>query len=120
MSKTETQNLFPAKSESIEPAFAHIIGVMYCRFKHTIDNEGDVVEAAYDFWSAVEAMNLLTITLGNATHASIAISNHKQTIASMIENATGLDPILDHKNLKLIGFTNNFMNWYKRHEELKV
>ena len=119
MTKSESHKLYPARSESIEPAFAHVIGVMYCRFRDIRDNGGDIVEASYDFWCATDALNLLTITLGNCTHASIVIQNERRKIADMIQEATGLDPILD-KDLKMLTHTSNCMNWYNLYDERKA
>ncbi len=117
MKKTEANKRYPAFSEVVEPAFAHIIGVMYCRFCGVCEGGGDKVEAAYDLWAAAQAISTLTIILGTTTHASIAIGNEKQRIANLIKAEIGIDPILD-KGLSLVKFQpEGFANWLKLYAE---
>ena len=114
--KSDLQKLYPANSESIEPAFAHMLGVMGMRYFKAKEsgNRDLMIEAAIDLWGILELINLQTIFLGNATHASIAIMNYMQQMDKMIEADLGISCILStDKRFKVIEMcSENWDNWY--------
>lgn len=93
---SDLEEMFKASSEWIESAYTHMIGVMGMRYLKAKES-GDTtlqLDAARNLWGMLELINLQTIFLSNACHASIAIGNMKQKVASMFKSDLGIDPIL--------------------------
>lgn len=118
MTKTESQEKYPAVSECIEPAFAHMIGVMGMRYMDAKENGDriDLVEAGHALWAVLQLINLQTIFLSNATHASIAISNQMRKVSYIFEHDLGIDPILgktkDGEKPNIIELrSNSYLEW---------
>jgi len=117
--KSDLQELYPAKSEIIVPAFAHMLGVMGIRYMQAraTGKKDLMIEAAIGLWAILELMNLQTVFLSNATHASIAVMNHMQNINRLIHADLGIDLIEDavkDKKFDTIRMCHeNWDNWYE-------
>lgn len=95
--KSDIEKLIPANSQSIEGAYAHMIGVMgmrYLKAKESAELHVQI-ETARDLWAMIELINLQTIFLSNATHASIAIGNEMRRITDLLEADFGIDLLRD-------------------------
>lgn len=121
MYKTDLYKQFPAISEAIEPAYAHMLGVMGMRYlaaKKEYEESGDLcilIDVAINLWGIIETINLQTILLQTCTHASIAIMNHSQKVARMLEDDLGVKLFRDatgEKKLEVVGLADNsYRNW---------
>ncbi len=95
--KSDLEKEVPAVSEAIEYAYSHMIGVMGTRYLKAKETGDSILmlEAARDLWAILELINLQTIYLSTATHASIAIGNEMQRVASALEEDLGVNLIHD-------------------------
>lgn len=119
MTKVKSEELFNLSSEDIEPAFARMIGVMFKRFEYIRDNPDktyeSIGEASANFWNIVNCMSLMNGILRNVPHCSIATNNNQQAISKMIEDATGMCPILEREKYPSIVYPDPqvYHNWYQ-------
>jgi hypothetical protein len=118
MYKSELEKLYPARSECIEPAFQHMLGVMGMRYlkAREIGDRDLMIEAAMDLWGMIDLINLQTIFLSTCTHASIAASNEMIRIGRLIRKDLGIDVIGDavkEKKFDVVSLCpEKYQNWY--------
>lgn len=75
-------------SETIEPLLAGTLGVLFSRYNSSKKTEMD----ARRFYYGACALSSLTVR-NAAPHATLAMSNHLQMVADLIERDIGIDPI---------------------------
>ena len=88
---------FKFRSERVEDTMAYVIGGLYakCEYEKEHGDKWSLESACVSFWYGVQALNKLTIALKDCDHASIAIMNEIQRVASYIEDTIGINPISD-------------------------
>ena len=94
MSRANLKAAFPIASEEIEPFLALVIGRLFARSqKAKADDNGEYEMALNTLWLALDALQKLTICIGTATHADIAIMNHIRDFGRYIESEIGTHPL---------------------------
>jgi hypothetical protein len=83
---------YPIASEEIEPTFAMITGRLFARCEAVKDDRSQLETACMNLWWALDGMNKITIGVGTATHASLAVMNHMRDVGRYIRERLGVDP----------------------------
>ena len=88
---------FKFVSEKVEPTFAYIIGGLYakCEYEKEHGNQYSLEDACVDFWYGVHAINKMTIAMKDCHHSNISIMNEMQRVSNYIEDAIGINPLVD-------------------------
>lgn len=91
------------RSEKIEPAAAHFLGVQWKRcellYKKWCDSGEYMDELAFDtaierLWYGMDAFQRLQVACTGTAHMSVALGNEMINISRYIEERTGYSPIL--------------------------
>jgi len=97
MSGEKMSDKFKFVSEKVEPTFAYIIGGLYakCEYEKEHGDKWSLESACVNFWYGVQAINKMTIAMGDCSHANVSIMNEIRVVSNYIKDTIGIDPILD-------------------------